>query len=236
MTVFLISQKKDEDDVNVKYRRYGFGLGYNPLMIFQNFEEINFQLKKAGLGELTPNGMYNHAFQLYSYSGFLSNFRVGLIWSAGTRSVKADFQDVTRQYEYNLDFWAVSFDYAYPVLRRSSIALGCLLGRGTQEQIFTQNNKNTISWEDFWSNFNKGQAVSNYRNNLNSAFFLFSPYLSFEYGVSDFIAVRATGGYLGSVKSSLELENFFEIKDIPSKVSINNLYFQVGILFGIFMD
>jgi hypothetical protein len=41
---------------------------------------------------------------------------------------------------------------------------------------------------------------------------------------------------MGSINTKTDYENFYEIKNIPSKIAVNNFYLQLGLLFGIFMD
>jgi hypothetical protein len=235
-SINIFAQEKNEENYQVKYRRYGFGLGYNPILLFFDFKDINSQLKKVKMDELSGNNLLNHSGVLYFYTGFFPNFRIGGIWSLGEKGCERKCLCHDKNYDFNLDFWAISFDYICPIAKQTSAVFGCFIGKGDIQQTFSQSSSEPGTWESFWEEFQIGYFLNDYKLSLKSSFFIFSPHISIDYGINDFITLMAGTGYLGSIKSKTKLEDFHEINNVPSTLQLKNFYINIGLQVCIFMD
>ncbi len=233
----LFGQEYNYDDFEIKNRRYGFGVGFNPFLIQHDFNDLNSKLKFSGNKELSGKNLFTLGGAFYIYTGFLPDFRIGGYWSEGSKESSSTESVITREFEYNYNFWGISFDYAYPAAKRLSLVGGIMLGKGTQEYVFSNRIHNSISWEDVWLDEKFfPTTVSDKKTTLNSQFFVYSPFVMVEYAIWDFLAIRAGAGYMGSVKTDLNYEDFYSVSGAPNSIRINNFYFQFGILTGLFMD
>jgi hypothetical protein len=232
---YLFSQENSYDDYEVKNRRYGFGIGFNPFYIKHDFKDLNDVLVLSGNEKLSSNDLLTLGGSFFTYIGFLPNCRISGYWSAADKSSSKNNSTVDQEFDYKYSFWGISFDYALPAAKRLSLVGGVMLGKGSQEYNITYKYNNSTTWNEIW-NPSGGKMVYDRTTSLSSSFFIYSPYILVEYAVWDFLAIRAGGGYMGSVKTDLNYEDFYTVTSTPSSLRINNFYFQFGILAGLFMD
>jgi hypothetical protein len=232
---YLYSQEYNPGDYEVKNRRYGFGIGFNPFYIKHDFKDLNDALVLSGNEKLSSNDLITLGGSFFTYVGFLPNFRLGGYWSAADKSSSKSSSILSQEFDYKYSFWGISCDYAYPAARRLSIVGGVMLGKGSQEYNITYKYNSSVTWDEIWRP-SGGKMSYDRTTSLSSSFFVYSPYVLVEYSVWDFLAIRAGGGYMGSVKTDLNYENFYSVSSTPSSLRINNFYFQFGILAGLFMD
>jgi hypothetical protein len=231
----LYSQEYNDDDYQVKNRRYGFGIGFNPFYIKHDFKDLNDALILSGNEKLSSNNIITLGGSFFTYIGFLPNLRIGGYWSSADKSSSNNSSIFNQSFDYKYSFWGISCDYAYPAAKRLSIIGGVMLGKGSQEYDISYKYNKSTTWDEIWRP-SGGIMAYDHITSLSSSFFLYSPYVMFEYAVWDFLALRAGGGYMGSVKTDLNYENFYSVSSAPSSLRINNFYFQFGILAGLFMD
>lgn len=231
---FLYSQEYNHDDYELKIRRYGFGIGFNPFYITHNFDDLNNKLLLSGNEKISGNNLFTLGGAFYVYTGFVPNLRIGGFWSEAEKSSSKTHPAYLSGFDYRYSFWGISAEYAYPIAKRTSLVGGVMLGKGIQEYDLTKKYNSSIDWDALWASGN-AQTID-YKLNLNSRFLIYSPFIMVEYSIWDFLAIRAGGGYMGSVKTDLNYETFYSVSGTPSSLRINNFYFQFGILTGLFMD
>ena len=229
----LYSQEYDYNDYEIKNPRYGFGIGFNPFYILHDFSDVNQKLSISGYNKLSKDNIISYGGSFYIYTGFVQNLRVGGFWSQADKNSSKKDNNLIKDFDYNFSFWAVNVDYALPLAKRLSLVFGSFFGKGTQNYDISEKYNNDIDWEELW---NSSSRVIDNKTNLNSSFFIFSPYVLLEYALLDFLMIRIGGGYIGSAKTDLNYENFYPVKNVPSSLRINDFYFQFGILTGLFME
>jgi hypothetical protein len=221
--------------VKKKSNRSGFAIGYNPIYILRNYDDINTNLADNKMETFSKN-MYSGSFMFYIYPGLINNIRIGGFFSSGEKISEFNEGIYNKKFSHSMSIEGLSIDYAYPVYKKASLAFGLILGCAEIEQTFSTYYDLERDYNSFWENYYTGQIYGDSKRTLITDLFIYSPYISFEYAIWDFSAIRFGGGYLGSKQIKSKFEDFYELKNPPKSAEFNNFYLHAGILIGLFFD
>jgi len=238
--VFLVltiplAQAQEEPPSKRPLRIGGAG-GYMPMWIMPNLDDVNQRLSLLRLPKFSTGGFYASGGGGYAYIIFIPNVRIGGYGAGG--SIKTDgviFEKPTKV-EYSVSFGGATVEYALPVFDRASVVLGTMLGGGGIELAILQSDRASSQWGEVWSRVGLGLPPENYKQKLSTGFFVYNPYIYFEYGITSFFGFRIGAGYIGNTSGDWKVDDNSDLVGVPSGVKLNGLLIQAGIFAGFFPD
>ena len=217
-----------------------FGGGFVVNMLGLNFNEIN---NLISANKFIPNDetfkfdgfLYQLGAQGIVTIGLLPNVRIGIIGMGGSKSaeetIKIDTNGIERNMTYYAGYTGLTIDYAFVPFKSFAIVPGITLGYGSLNFESTQTQK------DFsWSDIKPEPSANNYKYELSTSYWHFSPMLNFEYAPTILSLFRVSVGYSMSFGRDWYLNGNENAKvvDVPDKINADGLTIQFGLLLGLF--
>ncbi len=216
--------------------RIGGAGGYMPMWIMPNLDDINQKLNSVKLPTFSTGGFYTSAGGGYAYIIFIPNVRIGGYGAGGSIKTDGVISGQPTKVEYSASFGGVTLEYALRIFDRASIIGGTMLGGGGITLTILQSDGTARQWGDVWSGVGIGTPLKNYKQTLSTGFFVYNPYVYFEYGITGFIGFRIGAGYIGNTSGDWRVDDNSDLVGVPSGVRLNGLLIQAGIFAGFFPD
>lgn len=235
----LIAQEEEEEPLPPPRRqsaaKIGGGGGFTPLFLFWNVDAFNNALPPS-VQKFDKVPMFLTGGQGFAYIMLVENLRVGGMGASGSSKTTAIAGGFRRDVLVGVGFGGVTVEYAMPIVERLDLVPGILLGGGAMEITMTRDNGSFKDWGNLWSEFDDGnRATLNYARRVNGSFFVYQPSLHVEVAVLRWLAIRVGAGYVGMVSPSWELDEKFEVANVPSSVSGKGWVIHTGIFAGTFL-
>ena len=201
----------------------GFVVGWN----MPNVDPINLKLKEIGIPELSTSGVFTTGGAGFIYIGVIKNLRVGGMGYGGTISSSSTTNGINNEAIYSLGGGGLTVEYTLPFIKNIGVSIGAILGGGSMSLELYSNDGN-FSWEGILDN------PSNISRTIDNSFWIFTPTLNADFPVYRFVSLRAGIGYQFTFAGDWEAENGQSISGIPSDLSADGFFIQVGIFAGFF--
>jgi len=219
----------------------GVGGGYNLLISFMNFDEINTLGGRFNLDGMKGQ-LFMHGGGGWTAIGIIPNVRLGVYGGGGSKSVSRTLtvgdSSYVRTLQFSSGYTAAHLDYAIPIAGSFTIAPGVMVGGGGQTVKLTQTHEGGASYSSLFDvDAFQGAALGRDRTALTSRgnIFLF-PVVNFEYALTQFIMIRAGGGYqFNFALGEWDDTQGTEILNMPD-ISANGPTVQVGLFLGLFQQ
>ena len=206
--------------------------GVNSLYLFTDLSEINKQISGFGVGEFSNDGLFTFGGSGFAYIKVVDNIRLGGIGFGGSTKISNVVNGYNREAKYSLGGGAVTIEYSLPMIRKIAVSVGLMIGAGSMELEFYQNN-GTFTWDGVFNDL--GISTDNYSRVMKNSFYLISPTINADIPFNRFMAVRLGAGYLYTVGNEWTIENEIELAGIPSSINADSFYIQAGLYFGLFL-
>lgn len=206
---------------------FGGGGGFVGGWSFTNVDPINLKLKEIGFPELSTSGMFTTGGAGFIYIGFVKNLRIGGMGYGGTTSSSSTLNGINNEAIYSIGGGGLTVEFTLPFIKNIGVSIGAILGAGSMS-LELYKNDGDFSWEEILDN------PDNMSRKIENNFWTFTPTLSADFPVYRFIALRLGVGYQLTFAGDWEAENNQSISGIPSDLSANGFFIQVGIFAGFF--
>lgn len=229
-----------EDETKSGYMVFGGGFVMNLLNL--NFDEINNLIKKNNFNPKNEEFSFDAPFYQFGAQGIVAiglipNIRIGVIGVSGskspTRPIIFDTNGITieRNIRYEAGFTGINVDYAFVPFKGFAIVPGMALGYGEISLTSTQTQRNFA-----WNDLKPISSPYNYKYEISTDYWQFSPMLNFEYAPTILSLFRVSIGYSMTLARDWYLNGNTESKviDVPDKFNADGLTLQFGIMLGLF--
>jgi hypothetical protein len=206
---------------------FGGGGGFVVGWSLPNVDPINLKLKEIGIPELSTSGVFTTGGSGFIYIGVIKNLRVGGMGYGGTISSSSTTNGINNEAIYSLGGGGLTVEYTLPFIKNIGVSIGAILGGGSMSLELYSNDGN-FSWEGILDN------PSNISRTIDNSFWIFTPALNADFPVYRFVSLRAGIGYQFTFAGDWEAENGQSISGIPSDLSADGFFIQVGIFAGFF--
>jgi hypothetical protein len=215
----------------------GVGGGYQLQMVLLNLDELNALVGSLGIPEFS-GGLFMHGGGGWTAIGIVPNLRVGVFGGGGSKEQSAE--DTTgggtrRSLQFINGFTAALIDYAITPFARFTIAPGVMLGGGSTTVEFTQT-RDDVSYGSLFAPSPAGGTASNHQASMTRTYVHLVPMINLEYALTQFILLRAGGGYSLSFGDTWTDRHGTDIASVPEKLNANGPTFQVGVFLGLFQQ
>jgi hypothetical protein len=228
----------------------GVGAGYVGMLSFMNFDALNTLNHRLGFASSDDfkGPLLMHGGGGWTVIGLIPNLRLGVYGAGGSttksRSVAINGTDFNRTVRFDVGFTAAHIDYAIPLFRGFAVVPGVMVGSGSntykvvQTQSAGANIENFLGGYSGFSDSTIGSSADNRSSTMTRSFLFVYPAVNLEYAITQFVMVRAGGGY--------QFTNLFndpvwfdtegtEIANVPD-IKSNGPMVQVGIFLGLFQQ
>lgn len=206
---------------------FGGGGGFVVGWSMPNVDPINLMLSDIEIPELSTSGVFTTGGAGYIYIGFVKNLRVGGMGYGGSISSSSTINGINNEAVYSIGGGGLTVEYTLPFIKNIGVSAGAILGGGSLSLELYRNDGN-FSWDGLLENPN------NISRNISSSFWVITPTLNADIPVYRFIALRLGAGYQFTFAGDWEAENGQSISGIPSDLSADGFFIQVGIFAGFF--
>lgn len=233
--VFKVNAQEYNQEEDVGWvSRFGIAAGFNPAYVFPDLDEINTQVKKMGIKELTNSGFVLLGGSGYAYIMFVENFRIGAIGLSGSTSTSGKVGNYDKEVIYKFGLGGLTFEYTLPFIKNVAVSLGAILGYGSSSIDIYQSSTN-YTWEILWSKVSSDVLItSEVSDNITQSYLLFSPTINCDIPLARFLSFRIGGGYNITFNKNWKVNNNKSISGVPSNLTANSFFIQTGIYFGFF--
>lgn len=215
----------------------GVGGGIQAHMVLLNLDDLNALAGTLGVPEFS-GGLFMVGGGGWTAIGIVPNLRVGVFGGGGTKEVREN--DTTggnhrRSLQLINGFTAALIDYAITPFSKFTIAPGVMLGGGSTTIEFTQTRAGTTYGSLFDPSIPGGPAA-NHQASITRGYVHFVPMVNLEYALTQFILVRAGGGYAMSFGDTWSDRHGTDIAEVPEKLTADGPSFHVGLFLGLFQQ
>ncbi|MCP5061148.1 MAG: hypothetical protein GY936_01625, partial [Ignavibacteriae bacterium] len=212
--------------------KFGGAVGFSPVILFPNFDDVNVKLKSLNMDELS-GPVYAPGGSGYIYVMIIDNLRFGGIGFGGSQSSLNTVGDFENEIIYSLSGGAFTVEYTMPFIKNIALSAGLMLGGGGLDINVYQNN-GSFDWNTVWDDVKDNRQISNKSVSMRNSFYLVSPTLNVDIPINRFIALRGGLGYQFAFGDSWEVANGKEIDSVPSNLNGNSFFIQTGVYVGLF--
>lgn len=201
----------------------GFVVGWN----MPNVDPINLKLSEIGFPELSTSGVFTTGGAGFIYIGFIKNLRVGGMGYGGSTSSSSTINGINNEAVYSIGGGGLTVEYTLPFIKNIGVSAGATIGGGSLSLELYSNDGN-FSWDELLGN------SSNISRKIYNSFWTLTPTLNVDIPVYRFIALRLGTGYQFTFAGDWEADNRKSISGVPSDLSADGFFIQVGIFAGFF--
>lgn len=238
-SALLFAQEQDEEIFPPQRSadaKLGGAGGFTTSLLFFDVGPINEILRKANAAELKSGRLLLMGGQGYGYIMFIENFRVGGMGMTGTLETKLPSGTTTsRDVELTIGYGGVTLDYVVQLVSRLDLALGVLLGGGGLDFKITRDYGRNKHWDSLWTEYGTNDPVSEYSRKISGSFFIYKPSINLEYTVLRWFGIRVGVSYLGMTAGKWELDDKYDIFNVPSSIHSKGWMFNGGVFLGTFV-
>lgn len=247
LAIPLISQDKDDDEDNSSTShsywnrsKIGGAGGVTPIVGMFDNKEIDKFLTASGLPVLGTDPIYLVGGEGYGYIMFLKNVRMGGFGASGSRNVAA-IQTIPgggtlrKEVDYEISYGGFLIDYVQPIAYRLDIALGATIGGGELNLTMRRDDGKFKEWDTLWNDFGTPSTqATGYTRKLNGTFVVFNPHINIEYSLLTWLQIRIGAGYPIMFSPEWQLDDKYDINNVPTKIKASGYTINAGIMFGFF--
>ena len=203
---------------------------------FNNTDELNAELKKAGFPELSKG------FFILGGGGFVDIplkkenqfLRIGGMGVGFTSNKDLVVNDsLTKAETYSFGFGGLSLDFVKS-FHIFDITVGFLLGTGTLQLDMYQYGRGYGNSSTIFGEFANNSSTPNITRNFSLRFYSAQPQVGFGVLLRKFVYMKFNAGYLFAIKGKWKVDNDVEVKNFPEGVSPKGFNINLGLNFGIF--
>ncbi len=211
--------------------------GFTQNLLFMDLDPINQVLSSSKAAPFDKGPILLLGGQGYAYILVVQNLRVGGLGAGGSITSKELDQttNITRTVQLSVSYAGVSVDYVIPIVPRLDLAVGVVLGRGGTTFKMTTDQGNGKVWDNLWSAYGNGTPASEYTRTLSGSFFVYQPSVSVEYSLLRWLGLRLGASYLGMAGGSWNLDDNYDVANVPSNISGKGFMINGGIFVGTFL-
>ncbi len=214
--------------------KFAIGIGYTPGWFIPDYNIINDQVKALGVDEFSSAGFFATGYSGYVSVAVVKNIRIGGMHLNGSTSNKGYKNGFNKEAVYSASLSGLTIEYSLPFIKQVAVSVGTIIGAGNATLELYQN-KGEFQWNGIWNELDGTKDnTTNISRKLSNTFFTISPTLNVDIPFYRFFAFRIGGGYMFALGKNWEVDNGVILNDIPSGLSSNSLFLQVGIYVGYF--
>lgn len=204
---------------------------------FNNTDDLNAELKKAGFPELSKGGFFTLGgsgfidIPLKKENRFLRFGGMGIGFSSN-KDIKAN-DSLTKAVTYSFGFGGATFDFvrSFGII---DITFGLMLGTGSLRLDLYQYGKDYGSTGTIFGEFTNDSSSQNITRNFKVRFYSAEPRIGFGLLLQKFMYLKLDAGYLFSINGKWKVDNDIEAKNFPEGIKSNGFNINLGLNFGIF--
>jgi hypothetical protein len=216
--------------------KFGGGIGFTPSLLNMDIAPINNWLRNANAGELSDGPIFLSGGQVYGYILFVRNLRGGIMWGSGSKSSLVTSNKITRDVKLHVGYTGATIEYVIPLHPRLDVTIGGMLGAGGMDLTMKlDSNSQTRSWNQIWNEFGNATPAPEYSHEMSGTFFIYEPMVNVEYAALRWLGFRVGVGYLGMTGNSWELDDKYDVTNVPSDIKGKGFTINAGVFLGTFI-
>ncbi|MFI5144372.1 MAG: hypothetical protein ACHQJ4_02135, partial [Ignavibacteria bacterium] len=202
---------------------------------FNNVNDLNTELSKAGFPKVATNGFFSMGgggyIDLPTKKGF---FRIGGMGTGFSTNLSQQVNDsLTKALNYAFGMGGLSVEYVHPIGNFDIIA-GALFSTGTLKLDLYQYGKDNGNYSSVLGEFTNNSSSQNITRNFKVRFFSVQPQISFALLLKKFLYLKLTGGYLVTANGTWKVDNNIDVPNFPSGIKANGFTINLSVNAGIF--
>ena len=206
---------------------FGGGGGFIGGWSMPNVDPINLKLKEIGIPELSTSGVFTTGGAGFAYIGVIKNLRVGGMGYSGNISSSSTSNGINNEAIYSIGGGGLTVEYTLPFIKNIGVSVGAILGGGSMSLELYSNDGN-FSWEEILGN------PTNISRKIENSFWILTPTLNADIPFYRFLSLRLGAGYQFTFAGDWEAETGQPISGMPSDLSADGFFIQVGVFAGFF--
>lgn len=232
----LMAQEEPIPPRRTKAAKMGLFGGFMPGYLFVDTKELNTHLLNSGAAPLGEDGMFMYGGGGAIYIMVVPNLRIGGVGMSGGLTSSKVTAGIRRDAEMRVGYGGVTVEYVVPIVPRLDVSFGTMIGWGGVDVTLTQDMGFAKTWEDEWSDFGfgGGTMVTSVRRQMSGKFWIFTPSVNVEYAILGWLGARLGVSYVTMVSPSWELDQTYDLLNVPSGIKGNGFMINGGLFFGTF--
>lgn len=204
---------------------------------FNNTDDLNAELTKAGFPELSKGGFFTLGgsgfidIPMKKENRFLRFGGMGIGFSSN-KDIKVN-DSLTKAVTYSFGFGGATFDFvrSFGII---DLTFGFMLGTGTLKLDLYQYGNDYGSTGTIFGEFASDSSSQNITRNFKVRFYSAEPRIGFGLLLQKFMYLKLDAGYLFSINGKWKVDNDIEAKSFPEGIKSNGFNINLGLNFGIF--
>jgi hypothetical protein len=214
--------------------KFAIGGGFTPGWIIPRYDGINEKLGEFGLEKFSSAGLFATGGVGYFSIGVVKNLRIGGMGLGGSIAHKGLKDGYATEAKYSVSLAGLTLEYSFPFIQNVAVSLGAIIGVGSTSLQLYKNN-GSIEWNGIWNELTDPNGKTQYFNRkISNTFFTTTPTINIDIPLYRFFAFRIGGGYMIALGKNWEADNEQTLNNVPSNLSSNALFIQLGIFIGYF--
>jgi hypothetical protein len=220
----------------------GVGGGYQLVMTLMNLDELNARVAvPLGLPEFSGQ-FFMHGGGGWTAIGIIPNVRLGVFGGGGSKEVSMDSGDYHRSLRFSSGYTGALIDYAITPFSKFTIAPGVMIGGAgiALEYAQTHSDGDSATFDRLFDPPSLGGTSNNANRQMaiERNYFFWQPMLNLEYALTQFILVRAGGGYMFSTgkKTDWTDRHAVDVTQVPEGINADGVTLQLGVFIGLFQQ
>jgi len=235
----LFAQEEPIPPKRSKMMKVGLFGGFTPGWLLMDMKPINEYVVKSNGAALSENGIFMLGGAGAAYIMLVPNLRVGGMGMSGSVSSSSLLNGVRRDSEVHVGFGGLTIEYVVPLADHLDLAVGSMFGGGGLDIVLREDVGGNKTWEKEWSSFESGDyqigpQVNNINRKLGGSFFILVPSANIEYAVLPWLAFRLGASYVAMIGPTWQLDDKYDLLNVPGTISGKGFMVNLGILAGTF--
>jgi hypothetical protein len=235
----LFAQEEPIPPKRSKMMKVGLFGGFTPSWLFVNIKPINDYVVKSNGAALSENGIFMVGGAGSAYIMLVPNLRVGGVGMGGSTSSSSVQNGLRRDTQVHVGLGGVTIEYVVPLAQHLDLSFGSMLGSGGMDITLREDAGGNKTWDQEWASFGSGtpqtgSQVSSIARKLGGSFFVLVPSANIEYAVLPWLAFRLGASYVAMIAPSWQLDDKYDLLNVPSNVSGRGFMINFGVLAGTF--
>jgi hypothetical protein len=207
-------------------------VGYN----MNDVDELNAELKKIGIPELSENGFLMLGGWGFIDIPFVPGLRIGGIGLGFSqeRSIESP-NNIIKTVKYSYGMGGISVEYVNSISEKFDYSIGGTLGIGTLRIDLYQHSKDLQNWNILLIGSDTLSSRNSNSSKYSSKVYSVEPKIGIGYQMLDYLYINLNAGYTLTTQSNWKLDEVLEVKNVPSGIKADGFNFKLSINAGLFV-
>ncbi len=202
---------------------------------FNNVNDLNTELTKAGFPEVSKNGFFTMGgggfIDLPVKNAFI---RIGAMGTGFNTNIDKKINDsLSKAVNYAFGMGGISIEYV-KYFGNFDISFGALFTTGTLKLDLYQYGTDIGNYSSVFNEFSNNSSSQNITRNYKVRFFGAQPQIGLGLLLKKFIYLKLNAGYYAAAMGTWKVDNNIEVTNFPTGIKPAGFNINLGLNFGLF--